>query len=120
MQVYWLFFAFYNCIWYTEIERKSKYENEKNLSELKPFFETFQLNLDDNTQIDYFITFKNEGEIPLEILNQMGRWRHYGEKKVRGWFSLSKERIQLFLIENLHLEENEFEVTNANHGLFRL
>lgn len=50
----------------------------------------------------------------------MGRWRHYGEKKVRGWSSLSKEKIQLFLIENLHLEENEFEVTNANHGLFRL
>lgn len=57
---------------------------KKILSELKPFFETFQLNLDDNTQIDYFITFKNEGEIPLEILNQMGQWRHYGEKKSSG------------------------------------
>ncbi len=41
------------------------------LSKLKPFLGTFQLHLDENTEFDYFIVFKNADNISLKVFNQM-------------------------------------------------
>lgn len=88
-------------------------------TKLKPFFGTFKLNLDEDTEFDYFITFKNDMDISMEILSKIGKWRYYGKRSIRGWSSLSKEKIRLFLVDNLKLKESDFEVINANSDLFR-
>lgn len=95
-------------------------KTRKFLSKLKLFFGTFKLNVDDNMQFDYFITFKKDTEFPLKILNQMGQWKRYGKKTVRGWSSLSKEDIKLFVIDQLNLNEDDFDVINANNDMFRI
>lgn len=94
-------------------------KNNKILTKIKPYLGTFQ-SLDDDTEFDYFITFKTDNEIPLKILNEIGHWSHYGEKTIRGWSSVSKEDITLFIMNNLKLKEDEFEVLNANNDLFRI
>lgn len=90
------------------------------LSKLKPFLGTFQLHLDENTEFDYFIVFKNADNISLKVFNQMGRWTHYGQKSVRGWSSLSKEQIKAFVVEHLNCKDDEFKVFNAHNELFRM
>ena len=90
------------------------------LSKLKPNLGTFQWHLDENTEFDYFIVFKNADNISLKVFYQIGRWTHYGQKSVRGWSSLSKEDIKQFLMKHLKCHEDTIDVINANNELFRM
>lgn len=96
---------------------------ESLISRLKPYFYTFRLNMDEDTMIDYFIRFHHSEDIskvPLESLRSVGRWQHYGDSSYRGWSSLSKESLMLYIVEHFSISYDDFDIINANNDLFRI
>lgn len=68
---------------------------------------------------DYIIDLVDESlktKLTREKINEIGEWRSYG-KGYRGWCPLSKEEIEKWIVESVHIPETDFTVIKVVNGL---
>lgn len=70
---------------------------------------------------DLVIYFKKDKYVDIRKINEfkeIASWNAYSKYGFRGFSKLSKEELELFVKENLHLESDDFDIVKGNPELY--